>query len=63
MTYYEISKEGNFLKFERDHGECYGGVRETTVDCQGHEGKELYKHIKEYAGKAFADAAKNLGFC
>lgn len=64
MTYdYEISKDGDFLKFERDHGEGYGSVHKTTVDCQGREGKQLYNHIKKYAGKAFANAAKNHGFC
>lgn len=59
----EISKKGDYLQFERDHGDCYGGVHKTTVDCEGKEGNELHKHIKKYAGKAFADAAKNQGFC
>lgn len=64
MTYdYEIIKNGQYMQFSRDHGACYGGVRTTTIDSYGLKGKKLYKHIKDKAGKAFADAAKRAGFC
>jgi len=64
MTYdYEIIKEEDYIKFSRDHGACYGNVRTTTIDCDGLKGKKLYNHIKNAAGKAFADAAKKKGFC
>ena len=60
---FEIWKNGEYLNFERDHGSCYGGVRKTTLDCQGKTGKKLYKHIKEYVGKDYADAARKKGYC
>jgi hypothetical protein len=63
MRTYEIYKNEQFLTFESDHGECYGGIRKTVLDCEGKKGKKLYEHIKEYVGLDPANAAKAQGFC
>jgi len=60
---YEIYKTGNYLHFERDHGECYGGIHKTIVDISGKKAAEIYEHIADAAGTAFADAARNQGYC
>lgn len=60
---YEICKNGDILNFERDHGECYGGIHKTRLDCWGKSGEELYAHIKEFVGDAPAEAAREQGYC
>ncbi len=63
MSEYEIYKNGDIITFERDHGECYGGLRKTNIDTEGKKDNELYAHIEDHAGAAFADAAREQGYC
>lgn len=63
MNNYEIQKNGQYLVFFRDAGDCYGGVKKTTLDTQGLTGKNLYLHIKNYVGNRAAFAARQKGYC
>lgn len=63
MANYEVQKNGQYLTFQRDAGECYGGERKTTLDTEGLTGGELFKHIKKYVGARAAKAAKQQGYC
>lgn len=38
-----------------DHGDCYGGEREFSVDCSGVPSNRLATHLDKYAGKAYGD--------
>jgi len=61
-TAYEISRNNDILTFSKDHGDCYGNVHSTHIDCWGLKGTDLYNHIKEHAGKRMAIDALEQGF-
>lgn len=63
MNNYEVQKNGQYLIFQRDAGDCYGGLRKTTLDTDGLSGKKLYQHIKKYICSNAAKAAKAQGYC
>jgi hypothetical protein len=63
MNNYEVQKNGQYLVFFRDAGECYGGLRKTTIDTEGLVGKKLYQHVKKHVGSNAAKAAKAQGYC
>ena len=63
MNNYEVQKKDQYLVFQRDAGECYGGLRKTTLDTEGLSGKKLYQHIKKCVGNLAAKAAKEQGYC
>jgi hypothetical protein len=63
MSDYIISKNGKYMTFIRDHGECYGGEHKSVLDTYDLKGMALYDHIEEYLGKAPALAAERQGFC
>lgn len=63
MANYEVQKNGQYLIFLRDAGNCYGGIKKTTLDTEGLSGKPLSRHIKKYICSNAAKAAKAQGYC
>lgn len=63
MNNYEVKKNGQYLVFFRDAGDCYGGIKKITIDTEGLSGKPLSRHIKKYIGSHAAKAAKEQGYC
>lgn len=56
MTTFTSTRKGNIITFYRDAGVCYGGIRKTYIDCDGIPESEIYDYVKDYLGKAYADA-------
>lgn len=63
MANYEVQKNSQYLIFQRDAGDCYGGLKKIPLDTEGLTGKKLYQHIKKYVGNYAAKAAKAQGYC
>ena len=60
---YEISTTAELMVFTKEHDECYGGSRTTTLDTEGKTGRALYNHIKKHCGAVFASEARLQGYC
>lgn len=49
-----IRFRGDIVICRRNAGECYGGIREIRVNCEGVHKRKLKAFIKEHAGEIYA---------